>query len=198
MAPDEPNREGQDDAAVTNITEHDSEEEREDGNGEECGVDFLISRNAVSADDLLEGCGELVHFEVGGRFLVRNGLSDGNSRGEQFHQETFFLLSDPYLGNDCVEFFLKQVKSLKDHGLFLQQDPKGFKLGVAIILIRDGCRQILTEFFLSHHVQLLGVSCGVFDLLDLLENLVLVGGKTVLLGIEGLTDPCDLGQDVRP
>lgn len=65
-------------------------------------------------------------------------------------------------------------------------------------MIRDGVCQILTELFLSHDIQLLGISCGVLDLLYLLENLVLIGGKTVFLRIESLTDPCDFSQDVGP
>ena len=183
---------------MTDVAEHDSKEEWEDGYSEKCGIDFLVPRDTISVDDLLEGCSELIHLEVCRRFLVRNRLSDRNSRRQQFHQETFLLLCDPYLGNHSVELFLKQVECLKDHCLSLEQNPKGFELGVAILMIRDGVGQILTELFLSHDIQLLGISCGVLDLLYLLENLVLVGGKTVFLRIESLTDPCDFSQNVRP
>lgn len=183
---------------MTNITKHHSEEERKDGNSKECWVDLLVSRDTISVDDLLEGCSELVHFKVCRWFFVRNRLSDRDSRREQLHQETFLLLSDPYLGNHSVELLLKQVERLEYHCLSFEQDPKGFELGVTVVMIRDGTGQILTEFFLSHDVQLFGVSCGVLDLLYLLENLVLVGGQTVFLCVESLTDPCDLGQDVRP
>lgn len=80
LIPDEPNRKSQNNTAVADITKHDSKEEREDGYSEKCGVDFLISRDTISVDDLLEWCSELIHFEVCRWFLVRNRLSDRNSR----------------------------------------------------------------------------------------------------------------------
>lgn len=109
---------------MTDVTEHDSEEEWEDGNSEKSWINFLVSRDTVSVDDLLEWCSELVHLEVCWWLLVRNGLSNGNSRRKQFHQEAFLLLSDPYLGNHSVELFLEQVECLEYHCLSFEQDPK--------------------------------------------------------------------------
>ena len=53
-------------ASVADVSEHDSEEEGEEGDGEQSGVDFSIARDPVGVDYFLEGGRELVEFEVGG------------------------------------------------------------------------------------------------------------------------------------
>lgn len=63
---------------MTDVAEHDPEEERKDWDGEESRIDFFVSRNTIGVDDLLKGCGEGVHLEVGGRFLMGLWLSDGD------------------------------------------------------------------------------------------------------------------------
>ena len=53
---------------MTNITEHNSKEEREDGDGIQSRIHFLISGNTISVHNLLEwGC-ELIDLEICWRF----------------------------------------------------------------------------------------------------------------------------------
>lgn len=63
---------------MRNITEHDSEHEREGDQSEQSWVGFLIARNSVSVDDLLGGSSEIVGFKVGGgsNTLIKGGFCD--------------------------------------------------------------------------------------------------------------------------
>lgn len=45
---------------MTDITEHDCEQEGESDNGEQSRIDFLVRADTVSVDDILETFGELV------------------------------------------------------------------------------------------------------------------------------------------
>lgn len=50
--------------AMADITEHNSEKEREGHCCKDCRVRFFIHRNSVSIDNLLECSGELIGFEI--------------------------------------------------------------------------------------------------------------------------------------
>jgi len=66
---------------VTEITEHDSEEEGEGNNGGQTGVDFGVLGGTVSIDDGLEPKGELVGLVIGWRRLGRlDGVDNGGNR----------------------------------------------------------------------------------------------------------------------
>ena len=55
---------------MPDVAKHDSEQEGENGDGEEGRVDLLVTWNTVSVDDLLEGSSELVDLEVCRRLRV--------------------------------------------------------------------------------------------------------------------------------
>jgi len=57
---DEVQGEQGDDEAVTSITEHDGEQERERGDGEQSWIDLAVVGHSVSVDQHLETLGELV------------------------------------------------------------------------------------------------------------------------------------------
>ena len=54
---------------MADITEHHTEEEGEGHDGEHTRVDLPVARHTVGIDDALEGLGELIRLEVGGRLL---------------------------------------------------------------------------------------------------------------------------------
>mmetsp|Transcript_36940 Transcript_36940/g.113333 ORF Transcript_36940/g.113333 Transcript_36940/m.113333 type:complete len:627 (+) Transcript_36940:721-2601(+) len=62
---------GGDHRAVADVAKHDAEEEGEGDDSEGGRVDLAVPGHAVRVDDLLEGRGDLVDPEVGGRRLVR-------------------------------------------------------------------------------------------------------------------------------
>lgn len=64
---------------MTDITEHDTEKEGENGNGEESRVYFLVSWHTVSVNDLLEWSSEGVHLEVSWWLLIRLRLTDSHN-----------------------------------------------------------------------------------------------------------------------
>lgn len=68
--------------SVTEVAEHDGEEEGEGGDGEETRVDLLVRRDAVRVDDGLEGLGEGRGAVESRRRLVRLELGeDRRNRG---------------------------------------------------------------------------------------------------------------------
>ena len=56
--------------SMAQITEHDSEQERERDDGVERWVDLLVGRDAVCIDHCLEALGELIRAVVRRRLLV--------------------------------------------------------------------------------------------------------------------------------
>ena len=56
---------------MTNITKHDSEQEREGNDSEETWIDFLVGSNTVTIHDRLEAFGELIRAMEGWRLLGR-------------------------------------------------------------------------------------------------------------------------------
>lgn len=57
---------------MSDITKHDSKEEREGDDSEETRVDLLVRTNTVRVDDGLESRRELVGAMEGGRVFVRS------------------------------------------------------------------------------------------------------------------------------
>lgn len=55
---------------MTNITEHDSEEERERDHGKQPWVDFLVGCNSIAVHDGLEALRELIRSDERGWRLV--------------------------------------------------------------------------------------------------------------------------------
>lgn len=90
---------------MPDISEHDTEEEGEDGNCEESGVDFFVSGNTVSVNNLLERGSEVIGFEVGGRADFGGGLSHGDHMGEAELEESGFVLRNPNFGNHGASRF---------------------------------------------------------------------------------------------
>lgn len=77
----EPNTGSQQTAAVSNITEHDTEQEGENGDCVQGRVDFLISGNTISVNDFLEGRCECVCLDVGGVLCLWFHFSEWYERG---------------------------------------------------------------------------------------------------------------------
>ena len=70
---------------MTNITEHDSEQEREGDDSEQTRIDFLIRRDTVGIHDGLEALGELVRtMERGGRAIRAQLVKDRWNVGAGF------------------------------------------------------------------------------------------------------------------
>lgn len=61
----------------------------------------MIARHTVSVDDLLEGSGEFVDFEVSWRLLISERLSHGDYGGYECQKSALLLIRNPYLGNHC-------------------------------------------------------------------------------------------------
>ena len=55
---------------MTHISKHHSKQERERHDGEDCWVDFTISGNSISVNNLLEGVCQLVCLKVSWRRLI--------------------------------------------------------------------------------------------------------------------------------
>ena len=70
---------------MTNITEHDSEQEREGDDSEQTRIDFLVRRDTVGIHDGLETLRELVRADERRRRAVGTELvQDGRDIGTRF------------------------------------------------------------------------------------------------------------------
>lgn len=92
---------------MTNITEHDTEQERECHNCEQTWVDFFITRHTVGIDDQLEDRLEFVQLEVSRRHQVahRNDFQSAARQVSVLHAKLlqgFFSFADILLGNPSV------------------------------------------------------------------------------------------------
>lgn len=63
-------RREQNDEAMPNVTEHNSEQERESDDSKETGVDFLVGRDTIAVHDTLETSREFVRSVEGWRLLI--------------------------------------------------------------------------------------------------------------------------------
>ncbi|CAM5999183.1 unnamed protein product [Sphagnum balticum] len=107
LTDDEPQREGEEEAAVTDVSEHDSEEEGEDGDGEDAGIYLLVSRHPVDVYQLLEGGGEGVDLEVSWRVALSFGLPHTYEGWDDIVEKSLLARGDPYPGYHCIEFFFQ-------------------------------------------------------------------------------------------
>jgi len=135
LAPNYPQGQGQDDSTVADVSEHHSEQEGEDGNGEKGGIYLLIARHTVSVDDFLERSSERVHFEVRRWLLFGFRLTNGDHRGQQLEQQSPLLFSNPNLGDERVVPLLQKVHSVEDSCLPLEQNAVGFEFRIAVVFI---------------------------------------------------------------
>lgn len=92
---------------MSNITKHNTKQEREDRNGIQSWIYLLISRNTVSVDDLLERSSEGICLNVSRVFGLGLHLSQRNKGREDLVQQSSFLLLYPYLAHHDVVCFLK-------------------------------------------------------------------------------------------
>ena len=93
----------------------------------------------------------------------------------------------------------KVVHLLEDNGLSLKNDLVELHFCHTSVLLSTACAfKLLLDLLLNHQAKLLGIVDGILDAFDLVENLLLISGKRVLLGIERLADPVDLGNNVGP
>ena len=186
---------------MADISEHDTEEEGEDGYCEKSGIYLFVSWNTVSVNNFLEGGSEIVGFEVGGRADFGGGLSHCDNVGETELEESGFVLRNPNFSNHgASRFFLilnnfKQIKRVVDDGLFLNECPIGFILGTLILPNWHNLLQILFQLFFGHGAQLFGVIDGVFNLFNLLEDGIFAGLDCIPLSSEGLAYPCNFVED---
>jgi hypothetical protein len=85
LVEDHPQCRAEDDRPVSNIAEHDREQERECDDGKETRVDLLVRRHAVRVHDCLEALRELVCPMERGRGLVRaQFMQDRRHGGARF------------------------------------------------------------------------------------------------------------------
>jgi len=135
FAPHHPQGCSQDHTPVPDVSEHDSEEEGEDGDCEKSRIYLLVTRHTVGIDNFLERRSERVHFEVSRWFLVSLWLADGDNTREQLEQKSSLLLSYPNFGDERVVSLLQQVQGVEDGGLPFKQNAVSFKFRIPVIFI---------------------------------------------------------------
>lgn len=176
---------------MANIAEHDTKQEREDGNGVQGWVDFLISGNTVCVDDLLEWRCESVRFNVCWTFGLCLHLSQGDERWKNLIQKAGLLLFDPNLANHDIVSFLQQVHRVENKRLFFKEHSEGFESRTPKVLGLNSTFETFFETFLTHGPEMFGIGNVVFDILDLIENFILVGGQPVFFSTESIANPVD-------
>lgn len=99
---------------MAHVSEHHPEQEGENGNGVQGRVDFLVSGNTVSVDDLLEGSCESVGLDVGWVLCVGLHLSQRHKRRKNLVEQASLLLLNPNFADHDVIGFFKQVHGVEN------------------------------------------------------------------------------------
>jgi hypothetical protein len=135
---DQEDAEGQESSAVSDIAEHDSEEEGERDSGKDGGVELLVARDAVSIGDFLGD--ECVAIGIkGSRRLAEFDLMQcgrGYHLAQTFAQELNLILGHIELTvyNLFPEF--KLIECFVDHPFLPQKDPPALKISNAFDLVQ--------------------------------------------------------------
>ena len=188
------------DNGVTEITEHDSEEEGESDNDGDSGVDFLVGSSTVGVDNGLESLGELVGLEVGRRSLVGPDLVD-NGRDRKTSPVIDILQSrpdewqvvgrTPTLGNQspASPVVREKVESVINSLLLANENHPGRKR------LRD-LGKLSLECLLGVAKDVLHIVKSSVDLVDLVPAQITVLIDIVHLGAHGLGNTANLGEDL--
>lgn len=183
-----PDGEGEESSSVTDITEHDSEEEGEDWDGIESRVDFTITRHSVGINDFLEGGSEGINLEMCWRLANRLRLSQAHKRRNKGEQQSDFLRRDPDAATHNIAIFFHQVEGLEDHSLSLEDNAIRVKLRAIEFSHPHSFLHELVVIFLRYGQKLLGIGYGILDILDFIEDLIAIGRQLVLGGSETVAD----------
>jgi len=87
---------------MSDISEHDTKEERKDGNRVQCRINLLISGNTIRVDNLLERGRESVRLDMRRILGVRLHLTQRHERWKNLVQESCFLFLHPYFAHHYV------------------------------------------------------------------------------------------------
>jgi len=187
---------------MSNITIHDTEEEGEGHDSEERRVGLAIAGNTVGVHKFLEGCGELVGFDVGrGHGLggrVDHKKSGGSLAGrlclEQILDALHLRGGDPRRGAEGGGAFEK-VEGGVDVLLLGDEQSPLFNLRARLLraILFDKELHLLTSAGLEGGKDLVLVLNGVVKLDGALGGQGLCGWVGVQTGLEGLTQTLDLG-----
>lgn len=81
--------------AMADITEHHTEQEGESYDREDCRVNFLVHRNTIGVDDLLEDVREVIRLNVCGRLygMVLKSFNGSSRVCPEFLPQIFFSIT---------------------------------------------------------------------------------------------------------
>lgn len=144
---DQENTEGQEGSAVSDIAEHDAEEEGESDSGEDGGVELLVAGDAVSVGDFLGDESVAVSIEGGGRFaefdLMQCGR--GDHLAQTFAQKLNLILGHIELAIDNLFPEFELVEGFIDHPFPPQEDPPALKISNIFDLVQKGDHLLLVH-----------------------------------------------------
>jgi len=165
---------------VAQVTKHDSEEEREGDNCEDCGVYFFMHGDTISIDDLLENFSKFIRFDISGRFygVVFEPLKISRPESSKVSSELLLFLDRgpeiPYVHSFAL---LHQINAVID-GLFLSNKPFVYLKTTCALLTSSVSwdltylYKIVLELLFGCHSQMFRFLNVSFDLLNLLINLI--------------------------
>lgn len=188
------------DDSVSEVTKHDSEEEREGNNGRQGRVDLLVCCGTISIDDGLESLGELVCLQVRWRRLVRANLVDDGWNGETGSvghilesgtDERQVIGRAPAFSNESPARLIKreEVERLVCSLFLGDEDHPGRQR-------LSNLSQLSLQSVLSVPQHVLEIVQSDVDLVDLITTLVAVLIDLVKLSPHGLGDLANLGENL--
>jgi len=84
---------------MPDISKHHPKQKREEADGEQPGINLSVARRAVSIDDLLKWCRELIELEVSRRLSMRCLEAYIHKRRQILQQLPERVLGDPQMRN---------------------------------------------------------------------------------------------------
>ena len=111
--------------AMANIAEHNTEQERESHDREDCGVDFLVHRYAICVHDLLEDVCEVISLNVSWRLygMVLKPFNGSSWVCPEFLPQIIFSFAGaPEVTNVC-RIALPHLVDARINSLLLGNEP---------------------------------------------------------------------------
>jgi hypothetical protein len=135
---DQEDTEGQESSAVSDIAEHDSEEEGERDSGKYGGVELLVAGDAVSIGDFLGDECVAIGIKGSGRFAEFNLMQCGRGYhlAQTFAQELNLILGHIELTVNNLFPEFKLIECFVDHPFLPQKDPPALKISNAFDLVQ--------------------------------------------------------------
>ena len=135
---DQENTEGQEGSAVSDIAEHDSEEEGERDSGENGRVELLVAGDTVSVGDFLSDECVAIGIKGGGRFAEFDLMQCGRGYhlAQTFAQELNLILGHIELTVDDLFPKFKLIECFVDHPFLPQKNPPALKISDAFDLVQ--------------------------------------------------------------